>query len=35
MALVKKYCELNNAKLNIESNKRKGTVFTVSIPFKR
>lgn len=29
LALVKKYCELNNAKINVESEKNKGSVFSV------
>lgn len=30
LALVKKYCELNNAKITVESRKGKGSKFTVS-----
>ncbi len=30
LALVKKYCELNNAVIDVESNKGKGTTFTVT-----
>jgi signal transduction histidine kinase len=30
LALVKKYCELNNADITVQSTKNKGTVFTVS-----
>ena len=30
LALVKKYCELNNASITVESEKRKGTIFTVT-----
>ncbi|GJQ61618.1 MAG: hypothetical protein SCALA702_06710 [Melioribacteraceae bacterium] len=29
LALVKKYCELNNAKINVESAKNNGSVFSV------
>ena len=30
LALVKKYCELNNASITVESEKKKGTKFTVT-----
>lgn len=30
LALVKKYCELNNASITVESEKKKGTQFTVT-----
>jgi len=30
LALVKKYCELNNASINVESEKKKGSKFTVT-----
>ena len=29
LALSKKYCELNNADIKVESEKGKGSVFTV------
>ncbi|MDP3443891.1 MAG: ATP-binding protein [Ignavibacteria bacterium] len=29
LALVKKYCEINNADIKVESQKGKGTTFTV------
>jgi PAS domain S-box-containing protein len=32
LALVKKYCELNNAELKCESRKGEGTTFTVTFP---
>ena len=32
MALVKKYCELNNADISVESTKGKGTKFRVTFP---
>ena len=32
LALVKKYCELNNIRIEIQSEKRKGTIFTLIFP---
>lgn len=32
LALVKKYCEMNNAEVEVESEKHKGSVFTVYFP---
>ncbi len=32
LALVKKYCEINNAQINVESEKGKGTTFRVIFP---
>lgn len=29
LALVKKYCELNNAKIEVESEKNKGSIFRI------
>ncbi len=34
LALVKKYCELNNVKIDIESEKNKGTTFRLTFPIK-
>ncbi len=34
LALVKKYCELNDADISVESEKDKGTKFTVILPAK-
>lgn len=35
LALVKKYCEYNNISISVESEKGKGTVFTLEIPIER
>jgi len=32
LALVKKYCEMNNAEVEVESEKHKGSIFTVHFP---
>jgi signal transduction histidine kinase len=32
LTLVKKYCEVNNAKISVESTKDKGTSFKINIP---
>lgn len=32
LALVKKYCELNNIRIEVQSEKRKGTIFTLIFP---
>lgn len=32
LALVKKYCEMNNAEVEVESEKHKGSTFTVHFP---
>ncbi|NJD22480.1 MAG: PAS domain S-box protein [Melioribacter sp.] len=32
LALTKKYCELNNININVESEKGKGTIFTLTFP---
>lgn len=32
LALVKKYCDLNNARIRVESKKGKGSKFTLTIP---
>lgn len=34
LALVKSYCEINNAKISVKSKKGKGTVFTVNFKSK-
>ncbi|MEW6195699.1 MAG: PAS domain S-box protein [Bacteroidota bacterium] len=34
LALVKKYCELNNIKIDVESEKGKGTTFRLTFPIK-
>ncbi|MBL1214796.1 MAG: PAS domain-containing protein [Ignavibacteriae bacterium] len=34
LALIKKYCELNNAVIEVESKKHIGSTFTVSFPIK-
>jgi len=33
LALVKNYCEMNNAEISVSSDKGKGTTFTISFPY--
>ena len=34
LALVKKYCDINQASIEVKSEKGKGSLFTVKIPVK-
>ena len=35
LSLVKKYCEVNNASISVESKKGKGTTFRIDLPVKK